>query len=204
MKRHVLAVLCVVNALLALGLAALWFQPDGGLRNAHWHTPAPVEADYLAMVPSLPARKSVETGRLMAMLERPLFSSNRRPPPPVVPEAPIPVDNLSTARLLGVFEGAQANGAILQVAGKNRRVRLNESVDGWVLQSVQRRAVTFASGDQTRTLSLARSLVNTGPATAMPAPAAPMTSPSQTSPLSTGQTSATNPVPAPLTRRFGP
>lgn len=202
MKRHVLAVLCVVNALLALGLAALWFQPDGSLRNAHWQAPAPVNADYLAMVPSLPARKPVETGRLMAMLERPLFSSTRRPPPPVVPEAPIPVDNLSTARLLGVFEGAQASGAILQVAGKNRRVRLNESVDGWVLQSVQRRAVTFASGDQTRTLSLVRSLVNTGPAMAMPA--APMPPPPQASPLATGAASATTPAPAPLTRRFGP
>lgn len=202
MKRHVLAVLCVVNALLALGLAALWFQPDGSLRNAHWQAPAPVNADYLAMVPSLPARKPVETGRLMAMLERPLFSSTRRPPPPVVPEAPIPVDNLSTARLLGVFEGAQASGAILQVAGKNRRVRLNESVDGWVLQSVQRRAVTFASGDQTRTLSLVRSLVNTGPVMAMPA--APMPPPPQASPLATGAASATTPAPAPLTRRFGP
>lgn len=202
MKRHVLAVLCVVNGLLALGLAALWFQPDGSLRNAHWQAPEPVNVDYLAMVPSLPARKPVETGRLMAMLERPLFSSTRRPPPPVVPEAFMPVDNLSTARLLGVFEGAQASGAILQVAGKNRRVRLNESVDGWVLQSVQRRAVTFASGEQTRTLSLVRSLVNTGPSMAMPA--APMSSPPQASPLSTGAASATTPAPAPLTRRFGP
>lgn len=202
MKRHVLAVLCLVNALLALGLAALWFQPDGSLRNAHWQTPAPVNADYLTMVPSLPARKPLETSRLVAMLERPLFSPTRRQPPPVVPEAPIPVDNLSTARLLGVFEGAQASGAILQVAGKNRRVRLNESVDGWVLQSVQRRAVTFVSGDQTRTLSLMRSLVNTGPAMAMSA--ASMSPPPQASPLSTGAASATNPAPAPLMRRFGP
>ncbi len=202
MKRYALAVLCVVNGLLALGLAALWFQPDGSLRNSHWQTPEPVNADYLTMVPSLPARRPVETGRLMVMLERPLFSSTRRPPPPVVPEAPIPVDNLSTARLLGVFEGAQASGAILQVAGKNRRVRLNESVDGWVLQSVQRRAVTFASGDQTRTLSLMRSLVNTGPGMAMPAVPAP--APPPASSLSTGAASATNPAPAPLTRRFGP
>lgn len=202
MKRHVLAVLCVVNVLLALGLAALWFQPDGRLRNAHWQAPEPVNADYLAMVPSLPARKPVETGRLMAMLERPLFSSTRRPPPPVVPEASMPVDNLSTARLLGVFEGAQASGAILQVAGKNRRVRLNESVDGWVLQSVQRRAVTFASGEQTRTLSLVRSLVNTGPSMALPV--APMSSPPQDSPPSTGAASATTPATAPLKRRFGP
>lgn len=190
MKRHVLTVLCVVNVLLTLGLAALWFQPDGSLRNAHWQAPEPVNADYLAMVPSLPARKPVETGRLMAMLERPLFSSTRRPPPPVVPEAPIPVDNLSTARLLGVFEGAQASGAILQVAGKNRRVRLNESVDGWVLQSVQRRAVTFASGDQTRTLSLVRSLVSTAPSIATPA--APMSLPPQASPLSPGAASTTD------------
>lgn len=196
MKRHVLAVLCAVNALLALGLGALWFQPDGSLRNVHWQAPEPVNVDYLAMVPSLPARNPVETGRLMAMLERPLFSSTRRPPPPVVPEAAIPVDNLSAARLLGVFEGAQFSGAIIQVAGKNRRVRLNESVDGWVLQSVQRRAVTFASGNQTRTLPLVQSLLNTGPSMAMPA--APV------SPPPTGAASATTPTPAPLARRFGP
>lgn len=200
MKRHALALLCVVNALLAVGLAALWFQPDGSLRNAHWQAPEPVNADYLAMVPSLPARKLVETGRLMAMLERPLFSSTRRPPPPVVPETPIPVDNLSAARLLGVFEGAQTSGAILQVAGKNRRVRLNESVDGWVLQSVQRRAVTFASGGQTRTLSLVRALVNTGPSATVPA--APIPTPPQASPVATGAT--TTPAPAPVKGRFGP
>lgn len=202
MKRHALALLCVINALLAVGLAALWFQPDGTLRNAHWQAPEPVTADYLAMVPSLPARKPVETGRLMAMLERPLFSSTRRPPPPAASEVPVPADNLSTARLLGVFEGAQTSGAILQVAGKNRRVRLNEAVDGWVLQSVQRRAVTFASGDQTRTLSLVRASVNTSPSTT--APVSTTSSPPQTSPVATGAASATTPAPAPMTRRFGP
>lgn len=202
MKRHVFALLCMVNVLLAVGLAVLWFQPDGTLRNAHWQAPEPVNADYLAMVPALPDRKPVETGRLMAMLERPLFSSTRRPPPPAASEAPVPADNLSTARLLGIFESAQTSGAILQVAGKNRRVRLNESVDGWVLQSVQKRAVTFASGDQTRTLSLVRALVNTGPSAMVPA--APMSPPPQALPVATGAASATTPAPAPMTRRFGP
>lgn len=159
MKRHVLALLCAVNAVLALALAAMWFQPDGTLRNSHWAPPEPVSADFLSMVPVLPARKPVDANRLMAMLERPLFSATRRPAPVPVAEAAAPTDNLSTARLLGVFEGAQTNGAILQIAGKSRRVKLHESVDGWVLQSVQGRAATFVSAGQTRTLPLTRALV---------------------------------------------
>lgn len=206
MKRHALAVLCAVNALLALGLAAMWFQPDGTLRNAHWKSPEPLNADYLSMAPLLPARKPVETGRLMAMLERPLFSSTRRPAPPVASEIPMPADNLSTARLLGVFEGAQNSGVIIQISGKNRRLKLNESVDGWVLQSIQRRTVTFASGDQTRTLSLVRTLGNHQSSAMLPAAsAAPAAlAPSQGSPLATGSASTTTPAPAPMTRRFGP
>lgn len=207
MKRHALALLCVINALLAVGLGALWFQSDGTLRNAQWHPPEPVNADYIAMVPSLPARKQVETARLMAMLERPLFSSTRRPPPPTAPEAAIPVDNLSSARLLGVFEGAQTSGAILQVAGKSRRVRLNESVDGWVLQSVQGRAVTFASGGQTRTLPLIRAPVNSPTSSIAPAAPAPVPHAAPVS-INTAPNPTPTPIPtpalAPSTRRFGP
>lgn len=204
MKKHALALLSVVNALLILGLVALWFQPDGNLRNTHWRAPDPVKTDYLALVPSLPARKSVDTGRLMAMLERPLFSSTRRPPPRGASEAQASGDSLGAARLLGVFEGGQASGVILHVAGKNRRLRLNESVDGWVLQGVQKRAATFVSGDQTRTLSMVRANMGAEVTTTATMPVAPGYSPPQAPTLAKEAIPASTPAPPPTTRRFGP
>ena len=82
MKRHVLTLLLLTNAALVLVLAFLWLAPDGSLRNVRWEPPVPVTSDYLQMLPVLPERSRVDTSRFMALLERPLFSLTRRPPPP--------------------------------------------------------------------------------------------------------------------------
>lgn len=221
MKRYVLSLLGAANLLLALGLGALWMDKDGSLRNTRWLPPSPITADYNAMLPMLPTRSPVDGGRALAMLERPLFSPTRRPPPSVVAsseaEAAV-VDNLSTAKLMGLFQGAQTNGIIIQIAGKNRRMKLNESVDGWVLQSVQGRAATFGRNDgQTRTIQMTRSLVNTYTGMPnMPAPSAAQAFPTQppmgipkqqpTPPaMAPGSTpvNPTSPAP-PRASRFGP
>ena len=107
MKRYALNLLLLLNATLALVLAWMWFAPDGSLRNAHWTAPPPRTANYSAMLPPLPGIASADTSQFIAMLDRPLFSSSRRPPPPPPPpplaQAAAPVDNLSTARLSGLF-----------------------------------------------------------------------------------------------------
>lgn len=171
MKRHALNLLILLNVALAVVLARMWFAADGSLRNTHWTAPAPLTANYAAMLPPLPGVASADTSQFIAMLERPLFSPSRRPPPPPPPPtalAAAPVDNLSTARLSGLFFGNGVGGIIIHIDGKHRRVRLNEGVDGWLVKSIQERSVTFARGGESRTLPLPRGALtaNTGLATA--------------------------------------
>ncbi len=183
MKPNAIALLLGLNGALALGLAALWVAPDGSLRNTAWTAPEPVRTDYLAMVPTLPARERVDTSRFFAMLDRPLYALTRRPPPPPPPPAPPPpVDTLRNARLLGLLmSGPNTGTAILNVDGRNRRVRLKESVEGWTLQAIQGRSATFTNMGESRVLQMQRGNVSaytgqpmnvapSAPATPVPAP----------------------------------
>ena len=199
MKRHALTMLVVINVALAVVLAALWLNPDGSLRNTHWAAPVSIKNDYLQMLPSLPERQPIDTNRFLALLERPLFQLTRRPPPPPPPPTAVvqaPVDNLSTAQLSGVVAGDGSASIIITMAGKARRVRLNESVDGWALQSIQGRSVTFAGGGQTRTLQLPRAAVTSSSGAALPVQAAPPPAPPVVEPPAM---SAAQAVPTPVT-----
>lgn len=174
MRRYALQILLLVNAALALVLLWLWVLPDGSLRNVHWQPPEARKTDLANMLPALPGVGSADTSQFIAMLDRPLFSMTRRPPPPPPPpaHAEAPVDTLSTARLTGVFRGAGAGGIIINIAGKDRRVRLNEAIDGWTVLAIQERNVTFARGGNTRTLTLPRAALATYTGLSM-SPAAP-------------------------------
>lgn len=162
MKRYALHLLTALAIGLGLALAALWFHSDGSVRNSTWVPPEPLRVDYPAMLPVLPPVGSADTSRFVAMLDRPVFSVTRRPPPPPPPpeavQAP-PPDNLSTARLSGVFQGNGAGGVIISIAGKQRRAQINDSVDGWTLKSIQGPSVTFVRGGEQRVLTLQRSLL---------------------------------------------
>ncbi len=162
MKRYALHVLTGLAIALALVLAVLWFHADGSVRNSTWVPPEPLRVDYQAMLPVLPPVGSADTSRFVAMLDRPVFSVTRRPPPPPPPpesvQAP-PPDNLSTARLSGVFQGSGAGGVIISIAGKQRRAQINDLVDGWTLKSVQGQSVTFIRGGEQRVLTLQRSML---------------------------------------------
>ncbi|GAA6117961.1 hypothetical protein [Acidovorax sp. FG27] len=162
MKRYALHILTTLALALALVLAVLWFHADGSVRNSTWVPPEPLRVDYQAMLPVLPPVGSADTSRFVAMLDRPVFSVTRRPPPPPPPpesvQAP-PPDNLSTARLSGVFQGNGAGGVIILIAGKQRRAQINDLVDGWTLKSIQGQSVTFMRGAEQRVLTLQRSLL---------------------------------------------
>lgn len=164
MKRYVLHLLFFLNTALVLVLLWMWFASDGSLRNSRWVAPEPRKVDYAAMLPPLPGAVSADTSQFIAMLDRPLFATSRRPPPPPPPPPPpqavAPVDNLSTARLVGVFFGDGVGGIILNIAGKHQRVRLNETVDGWQVKSIQARSVLLARGGESRTLPLPRAALN--------------------------------------------
>ena len=166
MKRHALHGLVLFSAALVLVLLWQWFTPAGALRNVHWQRPTAQKTDFATMLPALPGIAPADTSQFLAMLDRPLFSLTRRPPPPATPpSAPeqAPEDNLSSAKLSGVYQGVGAGGIILKIAGKDRRVQLNEAVDGWTVQDISERNVTFSRGGQIRVLALPRAAL-TGPA----------------------------------------
>jgi hypothetical protein len=207
MKKYSLHVLLFVNAALALVLARLWIDSSGHLRNIRWQAPAPQTADYPSMVPALPRAVPTDTSQFIAMLDRPVFSPTRRPPPPPPPpEEKAPTDNLSTAQLSGLFMGDGDGGAIIQIAGKHRRVRLREVVEGWALSAIQDRSVTFTQGGQSRVLQLPRAALTTytglPPSAGMAAPpVAPRPAAAQNLPPSPANNGT--PVPQPTARPTG-
>lgn len=157
-KRQILPILIAINMTLAAALAWLWLTPKGQLRNVHWRVPEAKAADFASGLPSKPQVAPYENARLIALLDRPLFALTRRPPPPPPPPpVPPPVDTLASARLLAVYSGEGGAGAVVDVGGKSRKVRLNENVEGWTLKSIEGRSATFSSGGQSRALHIARS-----------------------------------------------
>lgn len=169
MRRHALQILLLANAALALVLLWLWFLPDGSMRNVHWQPPEARKTDLATILPALPGVGSADTSQFISMLDRPLFAITRRPPPPPPPpEAAPPTDNLSTARLSGVYQGAGGGGIIIALAGKDRRARLNDAIEGWKVQAINGRDVTFARGGQRRVLTLPRAALTTDTTQAAP------------------------------------
>lgn len=159
MRRVALPLLVILNAGLLCFLAWVWFTPDGQVRGMRWQSPAPVKVDLQALLPALPGQGQADTSQFLGLLERPLFSPTRRPPPPPPPpkaEVPEPVNRFAQAKLTGVFEGAGVGGIIINYEGKDRRVPLNGTLDGWKLLSVTGAQATFSQRGQTRVVQLQR------------------------------------------------
>jgi len=163
-----------LNLIAVCGLAALWFDPSGDLRNVQWEPPAPVAPQIAQLnVAMQPAASAPNPLLYMAVLERPLFAPDRRPPPPPAPPAePPPPDPMASVQLLGLFSG-ENGGVLARVEGKVRRIKLNESIGAWSLKSVDAREATFAQGEDSRKLLLAYSRLGV-PAPVPVAPAAPV------------------------------
>lgn len=197
LKKHALPVLAALNVALLLTLAALWLGTDGRLRHVHWQRPAPQTSDYAALVPQLPGVAPADTGPFVGLLERPLFSPTRRPPPPASSKDQEQGSDSGLGELSGIIEGQGAGGAIVQIGGKARRVQLHESVEGWTLSAVKERSATFTRAGQSRVLQLPRAKLQNGPALPPPETSAPA---SQVSP----PVSAAPAAPAPPTTVSAP
>ncbi len=149
--------LVLVNLLALAGLAYLWVDPNGKLRNISWIAPAPVKP--VIAVASIPVNSinSSDTSAFAAMLERPIFAPDRRPPPPILPPPPPPPppppDPLASVQLVGLFSG-DVSGVLIRSEGKVRRVNLNQKLGEWTLQAIEDRSVTFARDNETRVIRL--------------------------------------------------
>ncbi len=154
MSRSLVAWL-VLLAALAVGLASLWFTPQGEPRRQPWQPPP-------ALVPELPALPQAvpPSADVSIIAARPLFAADRRPPPP--PAAPPQPDPLANIQLLGLLTGDYA-GVIAQVDGRSRQLRLNDTLGSWTLAAVEGRRATFKRGEEERQLELAFSRLGAAP-----------------------------------------
>ena len=150
--------LLLVILLLGGGLAWQWFDENAVPRSLAWTPPAAVLPELAKPVPApQPGASAANPAQYLAMLERPLFAPDRRPPPPPAPPAPPPAppppDPLANVQISGIFSGDPA-GIIANVDGKARRVRINDSIGGWTLKSISGREVTFGQGSDSRQLRM--------------------------------------------------
>lgn len=151
MKLSPFRILLALNVLLIAGLAALWVDQTGKLRNATWV--APVALPPTTAVAFNPRQTTIladNPTQYMAILERPVFAPDRKPPPPA--NAP-PSDPIDSVTLLGLVSGENAS-VLARVEGRALRVRLNELLGPWTLKGVEGRDATFAQGEQTKVLHL--------------------------------------------------
>jgi general secretion pathway protein N len=131
---------------------------------------------------------AVPLSALAATRNRPLFTPSRRPPAPIVANAPVaaplpPPPSPAAPQhpnlvLVGTVAGDNESMAVFIDAATRDTIRLRtgEGHLGWILQSVDRRTVTMKKGDQTETLELPRPTALQGPApviTALPPPPSP-------------------------------
>lgn len=160
MSLRPVRILLLLNLILAGGLAWLWFDESGRLRDVAWTPPAALAPELAKPTkPSdLAAAGVLQTNptQYLALLERPLFAPDRRPPPPPVvaaTPAPPPPDPFANIQISGIFTGDPA-GIIANVDGKPRRIKVNDSVGAWTLKSIVGREITFGQGGDSRQLRL--------------------------------------------------
>jgi hypothetical protein len=79
MMRRLPILLLSVNFVLAALLAWLWIAPDGSLRDVHWHPPVAIRPDLGSLSTAVAQQEDSDLSTFMAILDRPLFSSSRRP-----------------------------------------------------------------------------------------------------------------------------
>lgn len=153
MKLGPIRLLTLLNMLLAAGLAWLWLDEDGKTRNIAWLAPQALPLEVTAYANPLPPSSLVTNpAQYLAVLERPVFAPDRRPPP--APAPPPPPDPMASIQLMGIFSGPNA-GILARVDGKVSRIKVNESLGSWTLKAIEGRDVTFAQGEENRQLRLA-------------------------------------------------
>jgi hypothetical protein len=180
----------LLAGILGLGgvLGWQWVDAQGKLRNVQWQPPTAIKPEFgSASAAGLP-KEELDTGRFVAIVERPLFSPTRRPPlPPKVVVVP-PPDPLDTAHLYGIFSGAEGGGIIVRLQGQTRRVKIGDPVGDWRLKEIRGREVIFARGGETRMAVLVQAKQVSGnlpPPVAIPRSPQPVPPPRVAAPNST-------------------
>ena len=148
-----------LGVVLLATLAGLWLAPDLSLKNMRWQPPPAQLASLQTLLEpvQLPQRALADdSAALLVIQERPLFVLSRRPAPPApVAEQPVAPEKNSweKAVLVGVFSGG-TNGIIFRREDKDHRLLLNQSFEGWMLQSVEPQRARVVRAGQSVVLEL--------------------------------------------------
>jgi general secretion pathway protein N len=122
---------------------------------------------------------AISLSKLSMTRDRPIFSPSRRPPPPPAPliiARPLEPTKPTTPEqppliLVGTVAGGDSGIAVFveQSTENTVRLRVNESHQGWTLQSIQGREVTLLKGPKSSVLALAPPGGSSEPASAQAA-----------------------------------
>jgi hypothetical protein len=171
----------LLTLVLAAGLAWMWVDEHARPRNISWVAPKALAPDLKVPVNSEAGPGAVANPNAYAVITaRPIFAPDRRPPPPPAP--PPPPDPLANVQVYGIFSGTTA-GILVRVDGKVHRIKINEKIGPWTLNSIDGREIVFAQGEQKRTLRLAYARIDAPKPkpTVVIAPPVPPMSPAPTS-----------------------
>jgi hypothetical protein len=154
---------------------------------------------------------AIPLSALTATRTRPLFTPSRRAPAPVVASVPVAaqrppppppaVPQHPNLTLVGTVAGQNEGVAVfIDTATRDMvRLRTGEGHQGWILQSIERRAATLQKGEQSETLAMPKPTEAQAPApvvTSLPPPPPPP-------PLPVPQQNAMKPPPAGAPPRQG-
>lgn len=103
-----------------------------------------------------PAFELPDLESFAATVERPLFAENRRPPAEEELEAASnAVSTPLTLKLMGVIFTPRQHSVLMQDAkGKYKRMRRNDTLDGWTLVTIAGDRVTLQQGSEQKELML--------------------------------------------------
>lgn len=154
--------LIAFNLVLAAGLAYLWLDDQGQPRDLSWQPPAPLVPDTQAFELTQVVGSPPDMLAFAQVIERPLFSPTRRPPPPpkppTPPAPPPPPDPLANVHVFGIFVGEEegTGGMLASIDGKVRRLTAADEIAGWKIKGIKEREITLTRGEETRVLRLAQ------------------------------------------------
>lgn len=138
------------------GLLAIWMNNDGSLNVPRWRAPSAGSGQHA--LASLVLDDRLPIGSTLVILERPLFSPERRPAMPASADTPsvAPPDTLDNLLISGVFVTADGGGIVARSDGKVRRFRVGDSVGDWKLASVEGKEARFERSGESRKIGVKR------------------------------------------------
>lgn len=158
-SREYLPSLILSGLVLVLALLGLvewsFLQSDTRQNSARQDNRHPIEARQDSAAES-PGFELPELEEFTATVERPLFAENRSPPAEDELEASAPAASTPlTLKLMGVIFTPRQQTVLMQDAkGKYKRMRRNDTLDGWTLAGIAGDRVTLRQGSEQKELML--------------------------------------------------